>query len=123
MAIFVIQEHNATHLHWDFRIELGGKLKSWAMPKIPPVMKGMKRLAVQVEDHEKSYAKFEGEIKEGYGKGKVKIWDYGEYDLIHRGRDKLEFILSGQKLKGTYILLNAKLGGKKENWLFFKTSN
>ena len=120
MPIFVIQEHHATHLHWDFRLELDKVLKSWALPKIPPTHAQIKRLAVAVDDHALDYAKFEGVIKEGYGKGKVKIWDEGKYDLLYRGKDKLEFELFGKKLKGKYILLNAKLGGDKKNWLFFK---
>lgn len=120
MPIFVIQEHRATNLHWDFRLELDKVLKSWALPKSPPTAKRIKRLAIQVEDHPLEYAKFEGMIKEGYGKGKVKIWDAGTYDLLYRGKDKLEFELFGKKLRGKFILLNAKLGGDKNNWLFFK---
>jgi len=121
MPIFVIHEHNASHLHWDFRLEIDKVLKSWALPKIPPKKKKLKRLAIQVEDHPLEYAKFEGIIKEGYGKGKVKIWDTGKYDLIRRGKDKLEFELFGKKLKGKFVLINAKLGGDKNNWLFMKT--
>jgi len=117
---FVIQEHKATNLHWDFRLEIEKVLKSWALPKVPPTRAKLKRLAVQVPDHDLDYAKFQGEIKEGYGKGKVKIWDSGTFDLIYKGRDKIEFELHGKKLKGKYILLNAKLGGDKKNWLFFK---
>jgi|SRR3989344_2934898 len=120
MPIFVVQEHHASHLHWDFRLELDKVLKSWALPKIPPRIKKMKRLAVAVEDHSLEYAKFEGIIKEGYGKGKVKIWDTGKYDLLYRGKDKIEFELFGEKLKGKYVLINAKMGGDKNNWLFFR---
>lgn len=123
MPIFVIQEHHATNLHWDFRLEIDKVLKSWALPKKPILKKGIKRLAVQVPDHDLDYADFEGEIKEGYGKGKVKIWDKGEIDLLYKGRDKIEFELFGKKLKGKYILLNAKVGGKKENWLFMKVED
>ncbi len=121
MPIFVIQEHHATNLHWDFRLELDKVLKSWALPKIPPKTKRQKRLAIQVEDHALEYAKFEGIIKQGYGKGKVKIWDKGKYDLLYRGKDKIEFELFGEKLKGKFVLVNAKMGGDKKNWLFFKT--
>ena len=120
MPIFVIQEHHATHLHWDFRLEMGGVLKSWAIPKQPPRTKGIKRLAIQVEDHAKSYANFKGEIKEGYGKGSVKIWDNGKFNLIEKTNDKILFELHGKKLKGKYVLVNAKLGDEKKNWLFFK---
>ncbi len=119
--IYVIHEHHASHLHWDLRLEFDGVLKSWAIPKEPPISKGIKRLAVQVPDHEKSYAKFEGEIPEGqYGAGKVKIWDKGTYELVEKDEKKIIINIDGKKLKGRYVLLNSKLGGKKENWLFFK---
>ena len=120
MPIFVIQEHNATNLHWDFRLEEKGVLKSWAIPKQPPKRKNLKRLAIQVPDHELSYAKFQGEIKSGYGKGTVKTWDKGTYKLIKKDKDKIEFKLNGKKLNGTYVLVNTKLSGDKKNWLFFR---
>jgi len=115
---FVIQKHHATHLHYDFRLEMDGVLKSWAVPKEPPTESGVKRLAVQVEDHELSYIDFEGTIPEGmYGAGKVEIWDKGTYTLKHRTKDKVEFVLHGEKLSGNYILIRFK--GDK-NWLLFK---
>jgi len=115
---FVIQKHYATHLHYDFRLEMDGVLKSWAVPKEPPAKSGVKRLAIQVEDHELSYIDFEGTIPEGmYGAGKVEIWDKGTYTLRHRNKDKIQFILHGEKLSGDYILIRFK--GDK-NWLFFK---
>ena len=120
MPIFVVQEHHATHLHWDFRLEINKVLKSWAVTKLPPVKKGIKRLAVEVPDHALSYADFEGEIKEGYGKGKVKIWDNGDYKLINKDKKKIEFELNGKKLKGKYILIKTGYGAKKNRWLFFK---
>jgi DNA ligase D-like protein (predicted 3'-phosphoesterase) len=117
-AKFVIQKHSATHLHYDFRLELEGVLKSWAIPKEPPMEAGIKRLAVQVEDHELSYIDFEGTIPEGeYGAGKVEIWDKGTFILKYRSPDKIMFALRGNRLNGDYTLLRFK---KDENWLFFK---
>lgn len=116
--IFVVQEHHATHLHWDFRLELDHVLKSWAVPKEPPVDLGIKRLAIQVDDHDLSYAKFHGEIIEGYGKGTVKIWDSGTYEMESRSEKKLVFILKGKKMKGKYVLL--KFEKAKNGWLLFK---
>jgi DNA ligase D-like protein (predicted 3'-phosphoesterase) len=117
-ARFVIQKHAATHLHYDFRLEMDGVLKSWAIPKEPPTEPGVKRLAVQVEDHELSYMHFEGIIPEGeYGAGNVEVWDKGTYALKHRSENKIMFTLYGQRLSGDYTLLRFK---KDENWLFFK---
>jgi DNA ligase D-like protein (predicted 3'-phosphoesterase) len=117
MPIFVVQEHWATHHHFDFRLEMDGVLKSWAIPKEIPTKEGEKRLAVQVEDHDLEYANFEGEIPEGeYGAGKVKIWDKGKYEIIERNQKKLKFKLFGKKLKGIYELVNFK----DKNWLLFK---
>lgn len=120
MPTFVIQEHNASHLHWDFRLELSGVLKSWAIPKIPPFKKGIKRLAIQVDDHPKSYADFEGEIKEGYGKGSVRIWDKGNFSLKERTPKKIVFILQGKVMKGEYALIKTDYGDKKNSWLLMK---
>lgn len=122
--IYVIQEHNASHLHWDFRLEMDGTLKSWAVPKTPEELKtkkDVKRLAIQVEDHPLAYAKFHGEIKEGYGKGTVKIWDNGTYELKHQDKKMIEVILHGKKLKGNYVLVKTNYGNKPEkSWLLFK---
>jgi len=119
--IYVIQKHHARHLHYDLRLEMDGVLKSWAVPKTPPTEKGVKRLAVQVEDHPIEYADFEGTIPEGqYGAGTVEIWDRGNYILKDRKENKIVFQINGQKLKGEYCLLKFK--GDK-NWLFFKTKN
>jgi DNA ligase D-like protein (predicted 3'-phosphoesterase) len=117
-AIFVVHEHHATHLHYDFRLQIGGVLKSWAVPKEPPVVEGMKRLAILVDDHALSYAKFEGVIEEGYGKGEVKIWDSGMYEMEAVHDTKFVFVLHGKKLKGRYTLL--KFEKAKNGWLFFK---
>ena len=116
--IFVIQEHHASHLHWDFRLELDNVLKSWAIPKEPPKEEGVKRLAIAVEDHPLNYAKFEGTIEEGYGKGTVKMWDKGTYEMESRKDKKMVFVLHGKKLKGKYVLL--KFDKAKNGWLFFK---
>ncbi len=114
---FVVQEHHASHLHWDFRIEMDNVLKSWAVPKGIPMEPGLKRLAVQVEDHPLTYIDFEGKIEEGkYGAGIVKIWDKGTYALMERKGRKLKILLKGNKLKGTYTLLH----WKNKNWLIFK---
>jgi DNA ligase D-like protein (predicted 3'-phosphoesterase) len=120
MPKYTIQEHNARNLHWDLRLEMDGVLKSWALPKLPPKRKNLKRLAIHVPDHSLNYANFEGTIEEGYGKGTVKIWDKGTYKLIEQDKEKIEFELKGKRLKGKYVLVNAKMGGDKKNWLFMK---
>lgn len=117
LSRFVVHKHQATHLHYDFRLELDGVLKSWAVPKGPPTEAGIRRLAVEVEDHPLSYIDFEGIIPEGfYGAGKVEIWDKGKYELLERKPAQLTFTLQGNKLKGDYVLIQLK--GK--NWLLFK---
>jgi DNA ligase D-like protein (predicted 3'-phosphoesterase) len=117
-SVYVVQKHHASHLHYDLRLEMDGTLKSWAVPKEPPSVAGIKRLAVQVEDHPLEYATFEGNIPEGeYGAGKVEIWDKGTYTMIDRKDDKLMVEIHGSKLDGMYVLLRFK-GGK--NWLLFK---
>ena len=122
--IFVIQEHNVSHHHYDLRLEIDGVLKSFALPKTPPTEPGIKRLAIQTEDHALEYANFEGEIPQGhYGAGTVTIWDRGELvveDL--RGNEKILFELSGNKMQGRYVLIKTKIGGRKKNknWLLFK---
>ena len=120
-TIFVIQKHWARNLHYDLRLEIKGVLKSWAVPKEPPKEKGVKRLAMMTEDHPYSYAKFEGEISEGYGAGKVKIWDEGTYELEEQDAKKIVFELKGKKLKGRYCLVKTNYGSRPEkSWLFFK---
>jgi DNA ligase D-like protein (predicted 3'-phosphoesterase) len=114
---FVIQKHQATHLHYDFRLEMDGVLKSWAVPKEPPAKSGVKRLAVQVEDHALDYINFEGTIPEGmYGAGTVEIWDKGIYTLRTRTENKIEFTLQGSKLTGDYVLIRFR----NKNWLLIK---
>jgi DNA ligase D-like protein (predicted 3'-phosphoesterase) len=116
--IYSIQKHSATRLHYDLRLEKNGVLKSWAIPKEPPTQPGIKRLAVQVEDHLLSYIDFEGTIPKGqYGAGTVEIWDKGTYALKNRSENKMVFTLHGEKLAGDYILVRFK---QDKNWLFFR---
>lgn len=114
---FVVQKHQARQLHYDFRLEMGGVLRSWAVPKGPPPEPGIRRLAVQVEDHPLDYIDFAGEIPVGeYGGGSVEIWDEGTFDLEKETTDRLEFSLRGTRLSGSYVLVHT--GGK--NWLFLR---
>lgn len=114
---FVIQEHHARHLHWDFRLEMDGVLKSWAVPKGIPMEKGIKRLAVQVEDHPLDFIDFEGTIAEGeYGAGTITIWDVGNYELLAKSEKSIEIILNGTRISGRYVILF----WKDKNWLLFK---
>lgn len=114
---FVVQRHQARQLHYDFRLEMGGVLRSWAVPKGPPPEPGIRRLAVQVEDHPLDYIDFAGEIPVGeYGGGSVEIWDKGTFDLEKETADRLEFSLRGTRLSGSYVLVHT--GGK--NWLFLR---
>ena len=117
LSRFVVQRHQATHLHFDLRLELDGVLKSWAVPKGPPEKPGVRRLAVQVEDHPVDYMDFEGTIPAGYGAGEVEIWDKGTYDLHDRSEDKLVFSLKGSRLTGEYALIRT---GDSRNWLLMK---
>lgn len=123
---FVVHEHHATRLHYDFRLEIGGFLKSWAIPKGPSMNPAEKRLAVMVEDHPLEYADFEGIIPQGYyGAGAVLIWDSGEFQSegdpeIALKRGKLSFSLDGKKLKGSFSLVLMKGGGSGKDWLLIK---
>lgn len=126
---FVIQEHNASNLHYDFRLELSKDvsgsefvLKSWAIPKNISKVRGVKRLAVQTEDHPVSYLDFEGEIPKGeYGAGTVKVWDKGKFNLIKIDENHIQFILSGKKIKGKYSIIKTRgFKGAKNSWLIFK---
>jgi len=129
---FVVQEHYASHHHFDFRLELPADffesdepsgpivLKSWAVPKGISNEKGVKRLAVQVEDHPVDYIGFEGTIPEGqYGAGTVSIWDKGTFEVTHKKPKSLKFVLNGERLKGEYHLIHTGRG-KGNEWLIFK---
>jgi DNA ligase D-like protein (predicted ligase)/DNA ligase D-like protein (predicted 3'-phosphoesterase) len=119
--IFVIQEHNARRLHYDLRLENEGVLKSWAVPKGIPQDTKERRLAVETEDHPYEYASFEGEIPKGqYGAGTVKIWDKGHYKPKVWEKDKIEFTLDGERLKGRYILIRLKKAEDAKDWLLLK---
>ncbi|HVP23767.1 MAG TPA: DNA polymerase ligase N-terminal domain-containing protein [Conexivisphaerales archaeon] len=119
MPEFVVQEHWASHHHFDFRLEMDGVLKSWAVPKGPPLEPGVRRLAMQVPDHPLDYASFHGTIPEGeYGAGKVEIWDRGEYTLVDRTPKAISFVLNGSKLQGEYSLV--LMNPEKNQWLLIK---
>lgn len=118
--IFVVQEHHARRLHYDLRLERDGVLKSWAVPKGPPEKSGIRRLAVEVEDHPLEYGGFEGTIPEGeYGAGTVRIWDRGVYEPLAWEEDKIEFLLRGERLSGRYVLVRLKKAGEND-WLLLK---
>jgi len=126
---FCVQKHLASHLHYDFRLEQGGVLLSWAVPKGPSLDPATKRLAMMVEDHPIEYGTFEGVIPSGYGAGIVMLWDYGtwtpEVDDVEAALKKgdLKFTLNGYKLKGSWVLVRTKgkwAGGGDRSWLLIK---
>lgn len=122
--VFVVQKHQASHLHYDFRLEIAGVLKSWAIPKGPSLNPHDKRLAVMTEDHPLAYADFAGEIPAGeYGAGTVAIWDKGTWEALNDPQEglaqgKLMFRLQGKKLQGEWALVAFKHDSK--NWLLIK---
>ncbi len=120
--IFVVQRHDARRLHYDFRLERDGALASWAVPKGIPLEAGQRVLAVHVEDHPLDYATFEGEIPKGeYGAGTVEIWDRGTYELVEEKKDGgLTVRLEGDRLRGLWTLVPAKLDGDPKNWLLIR---
>src|SRR5437762_4801933 len=127
---FVIQKHDASRLHYDFRLEMEGVLKSWAVPKGLPWAQAEKHLAVEVEDHPIEYADFEGIIPEGqYGGGTVMVWDRGTYELTPPGdpveavrKGKFHMILHGEKTKGEWALIRIRPQDGKNQWLLMKTA-
>ena len=126
---YLVQKHDATRLHYDFRLELDGVLLSWAVTKGPSLNPGDKRLAVRTEDHPLSYGTFEGTIPQGeYGGGTVMMWDEGTWEPkgdpragLERGH--LSFILHGERLKGGWGLIRMRGDGKRENWLLVKEND
>ncbi|HEY2910586.1 MAG TPA: non-homologous end-joining DNA ligase [Gemmataceae bacterium] len=124
--LFVIQKHAASHLHYDFRLELDGVLKSWAVPKGPSLDPAVKRLAMQVEDHPIEYGSFEGIIPQGeYGGGTVMLWDRGSWEPMEAAREsyrsgRLKFRLSGHKLRGQWMLVKTGSEKGRNRWLLFK---
>ena len=120
MPLFVIQEHHARTHHFDFRLEKDGVFKSWAVPKGLPQEPGVKRLAVQVEDHELSFGEFEGQIPAGqYGAGEVRIWDRGSYDFEEWTDQRIAFTLHGTLGSGRFNLIRLSRG-KPNEWLIIK---
>ena len=130
--LFVIQKHAARNLHYDFRLEMEGVLRSWAVPKGPPVEKGVMRLAMHVEDHPLEYARFEGTIPQGqYGGGTVMVWDIGTYRVREGSAaeayqsGKIPLHLNGKKLNGDWALVRTHRGedNGKEKWLLIKSGS
>ncbi|MCR3789338.1 ATP-dependent DNA ligase, partial [Pseudomonas aeruginosa] len=126
---YCVQKHDASRLHYDFRLELDGTLKSWAVPKGPCLDPAVKRLAVQVEDHPLDYADFEGSIPQGhYGAGDVIVWDRGAWTPLDDPREGLEkghlsFALDGEKLSGRWHLIRTNLRGKQPQWFLVKAKD
>lgn len=136
--IFVVQKHHASHLHYDFRLEMEGVLRSWAIPKRPSQNTKVKRMAMMVEDHPYEYRNFEGRIPKGnYGAGSVAIWDSGTYTALQGDSKKdqekhllsglrkghITFILKGKKLKGEFALIRMRTANEKNAWLLIKARN
>ena len=134
--IFVVQRHDASSLHFDFRLEIDGVLVSWAVPKGPSLDPREKRLATRTEDHPMDYADFEGRIAKGeYGGGTVVVWDTGEFENVTEKKGEpveapqalanghLKFALHGQKLSGVFAITHSKMGGDDSNWLLLKVDD
>lgn len=134
--LFVIQKHDASHLHYDFRLEIGGVLVSWAVPKGLPGKTSIRRLAMPTDDHPMEYARFEGIIPEGhYGGGTVMVWDIGTYENIKQKdgnivpmkeclkRGTIEIFLHGKKMWGPYALIKTGTLANKESWIVLRMKN
>ena len=119
MPKFVIQEHFAERAghHYDLRLEMDGVAKSWALRYLPQ-RRGERRLAIQTDDHTLEYMDFEGVIPAGYGKGRVLIWDKGEYELLEREEGKIKFRLKGEKIRGDFVLI--RFPKVKNGWLLIR---
>ena len=130
---FVIQKHAASHLHFDFRLELDGVMKSWAVPKGPSLDTRVRRLAMQVEDHPISYNSFEGTIPQGqYGGGTVMLWDQGHYlpadgrvESLRSGlkKGRIDIVMLGERLQGAFTMVRSARDGGKPQWLLFKRTD
>ena len=132
---FVVQRHDATNLHFDFRLEIDGVLVSWAVPKGPSLDPADKRLAHRVEDHALDYIDFEGRIGPGYGAGTVVVWDTGTFEnvTLRKGQPisaanallagHLKVVLHGHKLTGAFALTHTRMGGDEANWLLVKVDD
>lgn len=124
----MVQKHRATRLHYDFRLQIGGVLKSWALPKGPSLNPSERRLAIRVEDHPVEYKDFEGVIPSGeYGAGVVMVWDFGTYEPSDKEdlseglrKGEIKFHLNGKKLKGGFALIRTTYQGSSKNWLLIK---
>lgn len=133
--VFVVQRHDASSLHFDFRLEIGGVLVSWAVPKGPSLDPREKRLATRTEDHPLDYAGFEGRIDEGYGAGTVVVWDTGGIENLTEKHGEpvpledalagghLKVALHGHKLTGAFALTHTKMRGDEKNWLLVKVDD
>jgi DNA ligase D-like protein (predicted 3'-phosphoesterase) len=132
---FVVQRHDATNLHFDFRLEIDGVLVSWAVPKGPSLNPAEKRLAHKVEDHPLDYIDFEGRIGEGYGHGTVVVWDIGPFENVTEKKGEpvsaaqaienghIKVVLLGEKLTGAFALTHTKMGGDEANWMLVKVDD
>lgn len=119
---FVVQEHHARTHHFDFRLEKDGVFKSWAVPKGLPDAEGVKRLAIQVDDHALEFGEFEGTIPKGeYGAGEIRVWDSGAYDVVEWTDERIKVNLRGTNASGSFEILKFKHGRERE-WLIVRRS-